>query len=143
MGILGGLGIAALFYFAAEYEHMTGWKWALASLAVTLTVDQLFTFSFIFVLPAQFLLFCALAWANSRRLKALEIERAGRREEDQRIRRERISRVQQEADLDPVLDARQAERDAADDAARRERQERVRLAREQREREEGERKPGE
>jgi signal transduction histidine kinase len=141
MGILGGLGIAGLFYFAAEYEHMTGWKWALASLAITATVNQLFTFSFIFVLPAQFLLFCALAWANSRRLKALEIEREGRRADDQRVRRERISRAQQEADHNPALAAREAEREAADDAARRERQERVRLAREQREQEERDRKP--
>lgn len=144
MPIVGGLGIAALFYFAAEYEHMTGWKWALASLAVTFTVDRLFLFSFIFVLPAQFLLFLGLAYANSRRLKALEIERAGRRELDQQARRERITQAQAHAETDPALTAREAEREAADEAARRERQERVRVAREQREREERERRgPGE
>src|SRR5438876_7910802 len=38
MGLLGGLGLAGVFYAAAEYEHMTGWKWALASVAVSATV---------------------------------------------------------------------------------------------------------
>ena len=140
MPIVGGLGIAALFYFAAEYEHMTGWKWALASLAVSFTVDQLFAFSFIFVLPAQFLLFLGLAWANSRRLKALEIERAGRREIDQKTRRERITQARQEAETNTDWAAREAGREAADEAARQERQARVRLAREQREQEERERR---
>jgi len=43
MGILGGLGFASIFYFAAEYEHMTGWKWALASIALSATVKGLFS----------------------------------------------------------------------------------------------------
>ena len=43
LGLGGGLfTFAALFYFAADYEHLTGWKWALASIAVTITVNQLF-----------------------------------------------------------------------------------------------------
>jgi hypothetical protein len=42
-----------LLYAAAEYEHMSGWKWALASVAVSLTIRGLFPLSFIFVLPAQ------------------------------------------------------------------------------------------
>src|SRR2546428_1945384 len=61
----GGLfSIAALFYFAAEYEHLSGWKWALASVAVSATVKGLFPGSFIFVLPAQFGLFLVMWWAH-------------------------------------------------------------------------------
>src|SRR5438876_7971064 len=64
-GLGGGLfTFAALFYFVADYEHMTGWKWALASIAVTLTINQLFPASFIFVLPAQFGLFLVMWWAH-------------------------------------------------------------------------------
>jgi hypothetical protein len=137
MGLLGGLGIAALFYFAAEYEHMRGWKWALASLAVYVTVDRLFVLSFIFVLPAQFGLFLVMWWANSRRLAAFEVEKAARQEVDQRLRQER-ARLSREK-VDPELAAREAAAAAKEEAAMRERQERVRLVREQREREERER----
>jgi len=142
MGFVGGFGFAALFYAAAEYERLTGWKWALASLAISATVRGLFPLSFIFVLPAQFGLFCVMVWANARRKEELEVERAGRREADQRVRQDRISRAQQEAVANPALATQEAERDAAEDAARRERQERVRRAREEREREERERGPG-
>ena len=46
-GLGGGLfTFAALFYFAAAYEHLSGWKWALASVAVTFTVKGLFPGSF-------------------------------------------------------------------------------------------------
>lgn len=143
MGVIGGLGIAALFYAAAEYEHMTGWKWALASLAISATVRGLFPFSFIFVLPAQFGLFIVLWWANSRRLEKLEVDRAGRRQEDQRVRHERMAAAREQVDVDPGLAAREAERVAADEAALRERQERVRRVREEREREERERRRSE
>src|SRR6266568_1173068 len=78
MGILGGLGFASIFYFAAEYEHMSGWKWALASLALSATVKGLFPLSFIFILPAQFGLFLVLWWANVRRKAELEAERTAR-----------------------------------------------------------------
>ena len=141
MGIVGGFGFAALFYFAAEYEHLTGWKWALASLAVSATIKGLFPLSFIFVLPAQFGLFLVMWYANIRNKAALEVERAARRETDQRIRQERISRAREEAAGKNDWDAQEREREAADEAARRERQKRVRLAREEREREERERKP--
>ena len=136
MGILGGLGFAAIFYAAAEYEHMTGWKWALASLALSATVKGLFPLSFIFVLPAQFGLFVVLAWMNIRRKAELEVDRAASAEEDRRRRQERARVAQQQ--VDPDRAAREAARDAADEAALRERQERVRRAREEREREERE-----
>lgn len=136
MPFIGGFGIAALFYAAAEYERLTGWKWALASLAITGAIEGLFPLSFIFVLPAQFGLFCIMIYANARNKAALEVERASRKEADQRVRQERVSRAQQEAEANTDWKKQQAERDAADEAARRERQERVRLAREEREREE-------
>ena len=137
MGIIGSFAFAGIFYFAAEYERMTGWKWALASIIVSATVKGLFPLSFIFVLPAQFGLFCVLWWANQRRLAALEVERAGRRTEDQHVRQER-ARLSREH-VDPENAARAAAAAAKDEAALRKRQERVRLAREQREREERER----
>ncbi|PYP49440.1 MAG: hypothetical protein DMD45_14455 [Gemmatimonadetes bacterium] len=134
MGVLGGLGFAALFYAAAEYEHMTGWKWALASIALSATVKGLFPLSFIFVLPAQFGLFLALWWMNSRRVAALEVERAAKGDEDRQRRQERAQRAREQ--VDPDAAARHAAQEAREEAALRERQERVRRAREEREREE-------
>jgi hypothetical protein len=139
MGIIGSFAFAGVFYFAAEYERMTGWKWALASVIVSATVKGLFPLSFIFVLPAQAGLFGVLWWANQRRLAALDTERDGRRTEDQRIRQERARLTWEH--VDPAKAAREAAATAKEDAAARERQERVRLVREQREREERERKP--
>jgi signal transduction histidine kinase len=142
-GLGGGLfTFAALFYFAAEYEHLTGWKWALASIAVTLTVDQLFPASFIFVLPAQFGLFLVMWWAHvkNQRLRQLELDK--RNAEAQRLRREHVRQAQLAADANTDWDAQERERAAAAEAALKERQERVRLAREAREREERERGSG-
>jgi len=98
-----------------------GWKWALASLAVYVTVDRLFVLSFIFVLPAQFGLFLVMWWANSRRLAAFEVEKAARQEADQRLRQER-ARLSREK-VDPELAAREvaAAAKAKEEAAVRER----------------------
>ncbi|HZE95142.1 MAG TPA: hypothetical protein VEZ49_10560 [Gemmatimonadales bacterium] len=139
IGIGGGLfTFAALFYFAAEYEHLTGWKWALASIAVTITVRGLFPGSFIFVLPAQFGLFLVMWWAHvkNQALRAVDLEK--READSRRERQERVSRTRQEADATTDWDAQEREREAVAEAARKERQDRVRLAREQREREERE-----
>ena len=127
MGILGGLGFAALFYAAAEYEQMTGWKWALASLALSAAVRGLFPLSFIFILPAQFGLFCVLWWMNTKRLAALEVERAAAQAEDRRRRQDRASRARDQAE--PGQGERDKAREAREEAALRERQERVRRAR--------------
>jgi len=132
MGLLGGLGLAGVFYAAAEYEHMTGWKWALASVAVSATVRGLFPASFIFVLPAQFGLFFVMWWMNAKRQAALEVERAARQETDRRGRQERVQRAHEQAAPEPS--DRAAAREAREEAALRERQERVRRAREERER---------
>src|SRR5437773_1007625 len=97
MDIIGGFGFAGLFYFAAEYEHMTGWKWALASLALSATVKGLFPLSFIFILPAQFGLFLVLWWANVRRKAELEAERTARAAEDRSLRQERARLAPEQA----------------------------------------------
>ena len=139
-GLGGGLfTFAALFWFAASYEHLTPWKWALASIAVTLTVDQLFPASFIFVLPAQFGLFLVMWWAHVKNQKQRALELDQRQKDDQRLRREHVRQQQMAADAKTDWDAQEREREAAAAAALQERQERVRLAREAREREEKER----
>ncbi len=117
-------------------RHPSGWKWALASIALSATVKGLFPLSFIFVLPAQFGLFVLLAWMNIRRKAALEVDRASSAEEDRSRRQERARLAQQQ--VDPDRAAREAAREAAQAAALRERQERVKRAREEREREERE-----
>ena len=137
LGLGGGLfTFAALFYFAAEYEHMSGWKWALASVAVTITVNRLFPASFIFVLPAQFGLFLVMWWAHLKNKAQREVERAERQKDSLRERQERVTRAREETAASTDFDAQEREREAAAAAALKERQERVRLAREQREREE-------
>ena len=131
MGIFGSLAFASLFYAAAEYEHMSGWKWALASIAVTFTVRGLFPLSFILVLPAQFGLFGVMWWMNSKRVAALEVEREATAQQDRRARQERAQRAREQ--VDPDLAAREAAREAREAEELRARQERVRRAREERE----------
>jgi signal transduction histidine kinase len=137
LGIGGGLfGFAGLFYFAAEYEHLSGWKWALASAAVTTTVKGLFPGSFIFVLPAQFGLFLVMWWAHTKNKAQRDVERDQRQKDAVRERQQRVSRAREETAANTDWNAQEREREAAAEAAAQERRERVRLAREQREREE-------
>src|SRR5258706_7138085 len=137
LGIGGGLfGFAGLFYFAAEYEHLSGWKWALASVAVTATIKGLFPGSFIFVLPAQFGLFLVMWWAHTKNQAQREVEREQRQKDAMRERQQRVTRAREETAANTDWNAQEREREAAAEAAAKERQERVRLAREQREREE-------
>ena len=139
-GLGGGLfTFAALFYFAASYEHMSWWKWALASAAVTITVNQLFPASFIFVLPAQFVLFLVMWWAHTKHKVQREAEREQRQKDAEAERRARVSRAREEAAQSTDWDAEERKREEAAAAAQKERAERVRLAREAREREERER----
>lgn len=136
MGIFGALAFAGIFYGIAEYENMTAWKWALASLAVTFTVEGLFSFSFIFILPAQFGLFCVLAWARVQAKKKFEVERVTRQEEDRRMRQEKAKLAREKAEQakpDPAAAAREA-KEAEEVRMRQERVRRVREAREQAER---------
>lgn len=143
LGLGGGLfTFAALFYFAAEYEHLTGWKWALASIGVTITVDRLFPASFIFVLPAQFGLFLVMWWAHTKNKVQREAEREQRQKDAQAERQARVSKAREEATRNTDWAAEERKREEAAAAAQQERQERVRQAREAREREERERGTG-
>jgi len=131
LGLGGGLfTFAALFYFVAEYEHMTGWKWALASIAVTITINQLFPASFILILPAQFGLFLVMWWAHLKNKAQREVEREQRQKDSMRERQQRVSRTREEAAATTDFDAQAREREAAAEVAAKERRERVRLARE-------------
>src|SRR5207245_5919122 len=115
-GLGGGLfTFGALFYFAADYEHLSGWKWALASAAVTVTVNRLFPASFIFVLPAQFALFLVMWWAHTKN----KVQREGDREKDQAAaRRERQRRVRRAApETAATTDRNAREREPATAAA--------------------------
>src|SRR3989475_13242112 len=109
---------AALFYFAADYEHLSGWKWARASAAVTVTVNRLFPASFIFVLPAQFALFLVMWWAHTKN----KVQREGDREKDQaaarRERQERLSRARAETEARTDSNEQEREREAAGAAGR-------------------------
>src|SRR6267143_5482442 len=125
LGIGGGLfGFAGLFYFAAEYEHLSGWKWALASVAVTATVKGLFPGSFIFVLPAQFGLFLVMWWAHMKNQAQRDVEREQRQKDSMRERQQRVSRAREEAAANTDWNAQEREREAAVEAAAKERQER-------------------
>src|SRR5258707_13047798 len=137
LGIGGGhFGFAGLYYFAAEYEHMSVWKWAMASAAVTSAVKGLFPGSFIFVLPAQFGLFLVMWWAHTKNQAQREVEREQRQKDAMRERQQRVTRAREETAANTDWNAQEREREAVAEAAAKERQERVRLAREQREREE-------
>lgn len=136
MGIFGGLAFALIFAGIANYEHLTPWKWGLAAFAISVAVRWLFPLSYVFVLPAEFVLFLVLWRVNERRKAELEVARAEMKAADQERRRERISRAQTETRADPERDRREAARDAAEEAARQERIERARRSREQRERDE-------
>jgi hypothetical protein len=97
--------IAAFFYGAAEYEHMTGWKWAAASVAVTFVVLQTIGLM-LAVLPAQVVLFGVMVWQNGKRMDGRVEERAASAEADRALRQERVRlahaaadrRAQEEAD---------------------------------------------
>src|SRR2546428_13922821 len=110
----GGLfSIAALFYFAAEYEHLSGWKWALASVAVSATVKGLFPGSFIFILPAQFGLFLVMWWAHVKNQGQRQVDLAKPGADPPRERQERASRARQGAAPPTAFGAQARERETA------------------------------
>ena len=88
---------AACFYGMAEYERMTGWKWAAASMVVTFVVLQTVGFM-LAVLPAQVALFGLMWWQNSKRLDKLPEEQAARVEAMRVERQERFRLAQEAAD---------------------------------------------
>ena len=139
---MGGLTLAGVFYFIAQYENLTPWKWAAASIAVSIGVRILLPYSFIFVLPGQFLLFLGLWWAKQQHKKEMEALNASMKADDQKRRRERVTQARERAMADPEREKREAAAAAAEEAERAERMERVRLAREERERQEREQARG-
>jgi hypothetical protein len=96
-----GFGIpivfAAFFYGAAQYEHMNGWKWAAASIAVTIAVKVLPISGFIPFFLAQIALFGVLWWRNSKRLDEREADRVRHLEEDRKMRQDRVRRGREES----------------------------------------------
>ena len=81
----------------AEYEQMTGWKWAAASMLVTFVVLQA-TGMMLAVLPAQVALFVVLWWQNSKRMDSVAEERAASAAADRAVRQERVRLAHEDAD---------------------------------------------
>jgi hypothetical protein len=88
---------AAVFYGAAEYERMNGWKWAIASFVLSVVVIWLTGWR-LMILPAQFGLFIVLWWQNSKRLDHQGEDRAAAQEADRRRRQDEVRRAQADAD---------------------------------------------
>jgi hypothetical protein len=95
--MIGIFVFAAFFYGAAEYEHMSGWKWAAASAAVTFAVMHTVG-SILAVLPAQVVLFVVMSWQNSKRMERVAEERATSGEADRALRQERVRLAHAAAD---------------------------------------------
>ena len=64
--LLVGLACAILFFRAAQYERMSPWLWAIASLGLSLIVGQLFV-GVLWVLLVQVALFAAMWAYNAQR----------------------------------------------------------------------------
>lgn len=65
-GLLVGIACAVLFFRAAQYERMSPWLWAIASLALSLIVSLLFR-SVLWMLLAQAGLFAGMWAYNAQR----------------------------------------------------------------------------
>jgi hypothetical protein len=100
---------AALFYGLAEYEYMSGWKWAVASAVITLVVGRTTGWA-LAVLVAQVALFCVLWWQNGKRLDRRPAEQAARVSDDQTERRERVRLAHEAADLRRAKEAADSNR---------------------------------
>jgi hypothetical protein len=87
---------AVLFYRLAYHENMSGWLWAIASMAVSGIVLLLFPGLTVMVL-AQMALFVILWWVNAQRLVARGERLLRAREEERRLRKERVYRAREEA----------------------------------------------
>jgi len=87
---------AILFYRVAYNEHMSGWAWAIASLALSLIVMQLLP-RFAAMVLAQVGLFGVLWWVNTKRLSTRGEHWIRAREEERRLRKERVDRAREQA----------------------------------------------
>ena len=88
---------AAFFYGVAEYEYLSGWKWAVASAVITLVVGRT-TGLGLAVFVAQVVLFGFLWRENGKRLDRRPAEQAARVSDDQAERRERVRLAHEAAD---------------------------------------------
>lgn len=95
LGIVIAAGFAILFHRMATHEHLSAWAWAVASFALSLIVTSLWA-GFMPLLLAQLLLLGVLWWYNLRRIRERGDEWAARREEERRVRQERMRRAQEE-----------------------------------------------
>jgi hypothetical protein len=86
---------AILFYRAAYHEHMSGWAWAIASFALSIVVTQLLPGWTPLVL-AQVGLFGVLWWANTKRISQRGDHWIRAREEERRLRKERVDRAREQ-----------------------------------------------
>lgn len=66
ISLLIGIACAVLFFRAADYERMSPWAWAVASLGLTVIVVYV-TGRLALVLLAQLALFVVMTWYNGRR----------------------------------------------------------------------------
>jgi len=87
---------AILFYRAAYHEHMSGWAWAVASLGLSFGVTLLLP-GLTALIFAQVGLFGLLWWVNSKRLSTRGEHWVRAREEERRLRKERVDRAREEA----------------------------------------------
>jgi len=67
LGLLVPVGFALLFYRAAAYERMSPMVWALASVAVTVVVQQGLRLGLLWVFVGQVGLFLLMTWYNGYR----------------------------------------------------------------------------
>lgn len=93
------IGFAVLFHRMAAYEHMSAWAWAIASFALSLAVTSLWA-GFLPLILAQIGLFAAMWWYNVKRVDTRERHWTAKREEDRRMRDERMRRAQEEIQRD-------------------------------------------
>ena len=71
------IGFVLLFYRMAVYEHITGWVWAVASLALSIVVMAIWA-GFLPIILSQLGLFGLMWWYNSKRVDARHQEWAAR-----------------------------------------------------------------
>ena len=87
---------AVLFYRLAYHEHLSAGTWAVASLALSGIVLVSLP-GLAVLLLAQLVLFGILWWANSRRIVTQGQRLLRARDEERRLRRERVERAREEA----------------------------------------------
>jgi hypothetical protein len=89
------VGFVLLFHRMAVYERITGWAWAVASLALSLVVMVTWA-GFLPIILAQLGLFGLMWWYNARKVDERHRELAARREAERRAQGARRKWAQEE-----------------------------------------------